>query len=53
MSEVPLYGYGYTSQLLAADRTTPESRKWWIVFRPPVGAVLTFENKSLAQRIDV
>ena len=26
---------------------TPESRTWRIVFRPPVGAVLTFENNSI------
>ena len=30
---------------------TLESRKWRIVFRPPVGAVLAFENNNLAQRI--
>ena len=32
---------------------TPESRQWWVVFRPPVEAVLTFENNRLAQRIDL
>jgi len=34
-----------------AGVATPEGRKWWIVFRPHVGAVLTFENNNLAQRI--
>ena len=33
-----------------ARGTTPESRKWWVVYRPPVGAVFTFENNSLAQQ---
>ena len=32
--------------------TTPDGRKWWIVFKPLVGAVSNFENKCLAQQID-
>jgi len=29
------------------NTTTPESSTWWIVFRPLVGAVLTFEKTEL------
>ena len=35
-----------------APASTPESRRWRIVFKPLVGAVVTFENNCLAQRHD-
>jgi len=42
----------FARNLQASRHATPASRKWCIVFRPPVAAVLTFDNTCLAQIID-
>ena len=34
-------------------RARPDSRKWWIVFRPPEGAVMTCESNCLAHQTDL